>query len=100
MKHTIRNEKVNPLAPLVSAQIRAARALLRWSAEDLARASAVGLTTIRRAELTDQQTSLTAANDLAVRRALEEAGVEFIVENGGGPGVRLRDRRPLRSGSD
>lgn len=100
MKNTIRNEKVNLLAPLVSAQIRAARALLRWSAEDLARASAVGLTTIRRAELTDQQTSLTAANDLAIRRALEKAGVEFIIENGGGPGVRLRDRRPSRFRGD
>jgi transcriptional regulator with XRE-family HTH domain len=98
MKTTIRNEKVNHLNTLVSAQIRAARALLRWSAEDLARASAVGLTTIRRAELTDQQTSLTAANDLAIRRALEAAGVEFIVENGGGPGVRLRDRRAATSG--
>ena len=45
---------------------------------------------IRRAELTDAETSMTAANDLAVRRALEAAGVEFIDENGGGPGVRLR----------
>jgi hypothetical protein len=45
---------------------------------------------IRRAELTDSETSMTAANDLAVRRALELAGVEFIDENGGGPGVRLR----------
>jgi hypothetical protein len=33
---------------------------------------------------------MTAANDLAVRRALEVAGVEFIDENGGGAGVRLR----------
>ena len=33
---------------------------------------------------------MTAANDFAVRRALEAAGVEFIDENGGGPGVRLR----------
>jgi hypothetical protein len=49
----------------------------------------VGVTTIRRAELTEQETSMTAANDLAVRRALEMAGVEFIDENGGGPGVRL-----------
>ena len=32
---------------------------------------------------------MTAANDLAVRRGLETAGVEFIDENGGGPGVRL-----------
>jgi hypothetical protein len=44
----------------------------------------------RRAELTDRETSMTTANDLAVRRVLEEAGVEFIEENGGGPGVRLR----------
>jgi len=36
---------------------------------------------------------MTAANDLAVRRALEAAGVEFIDENGGGPGVRLRKRQ-------
>jgi hypothetical protein len=50
----------------------------------------VGLTTIRRAELTDSETSMTAVNDLAVRRALEAAGVEFIDENGGGVGVRLR----------
>ena len=33
---------------------------------------------------------MTTANDLSVRRALENAGVEFIDENGGGPGVRLR----------
>ena len=45
---------------------------------------------VRRAELADSETSMTAANDLAVRRALESAGVEFIDENGGGPGVRLR----------
>ena len=77
------------VAPLTSAQIRAARALLRWSAEDLAQASALGIATIRRAELTDQHTSLTTANDLAIRRALESAGVLFISENGGGAGVRL-----------
>ena len=79
----------SPIA-LVSAQIRAARALIRWSAEDLARASAVSVTTVRRAELTEEETSLTMANDLSIRRALEGAGVDFIDENGGGPGVRLR----------
>ena len=82
-----------PLSPLTSAQIRAARALLRWSADELARQSAVGVTTIRRAELTEHQTSMTMANNLAVRRALEDAGVEFIDENGGGAGVRLRKRQ-------
>lgn len=39
---------------------------------------------------------MTTSNDLAVRRALELAGVEFIDENGGGPGVRLRKRPPGR----
>jgi hypothetical protein len=78
---------------LTSSQIRAGRALLRWSADDLARESALGVNTIRRAELAEDETSLTVANDLAVRRALEAAGVEFIDENGGGPGVRLRQRR-------
>ena len=76
--------------PLTSGQIRAARAFLRWRAEDLARESAVGVATIRRAELAGSETSMTEANDLSVRRALEAAGVEFIDGNGGGPGVRLR----------
>ena len=75
---------------LSSAQIRAARALIRWSAVDLANASSVGVTTVRRAELTESETAMTSANDLAVRRALEAAGVEFIPANGGGPGVRLK----------
>ena len=49
------------------------------------------------AGMTETETSLTAVNDLAIRRALEVAGVEFIDENGGGPGVRLR--RPVRGQS-
>jgi ribosome-binding protein aMBF1 (putative translation factor) len=77
-------------------QIRAARAVLGWSAEDLARASAVSLRTIRRAELSDVHTNMTVANEQAVRRALEAAGVEFLDENGGGPGVRLRKRQPTQ----
>jgi transcriptional regulator with XRE-family HTH domain len=80
--------------PLTSAQIRAARALVRWSADDLARRSSLSVATIRRAELVEDQTSMTAANDIAVRKALEAAGVEFIDENGSGPGVRLR--KPLK----
>ena len=79
--------------PLTSAQIRASRGLLRWSAEDLAREAALGLATIKRAEGAESETSMTTANDLAVRRAVEAAGVEFIDENGGGPGVRLRKRQ-------
>ena len=75
---------------LSSAQIRAARALLRWSALDLAAASKVGVATIRRVEVIEGPLPVTSANEAALRRALEAAGVEFIDENGGGPGVRLR----------
>jgi hypothetical protein len=94
MKHSKMHDKVNKSKnSLTSAQMRAARGLIRWSAEDLARETALSVTTIRRAELTEEETSMTAANDLAVRRALEAAGVIFIDENGGaGPGVRLRKR--------
>ena len=77
---------------LTSGQIRAARSLIRWTADDLAMACALSVATIRRAELKEDETALTTANNLAVRRALEAAGIEFIDENGGGPGVRLRKR--------
>jgi hypothetical protein len=86
------------LKALSGSQIRAARALVRWSADDLARQSAVSLRTIRRAELLEGQTAMTPPNDLSVRHALESAGVEFIDENGGGPGVRLRKRQPKKGG--
>jgi hypothetical protein len=89
---------VNMKSPsLLGAQIRAGRALIKWRAEDLARESAVGVATIRRAELAEHETSMTAPNDLAVRRTLEAAGVEFIDENGGGPGVRLRQRNKRKN---
>ena len=75
---------------LTGAQIRAARALVRWSAAELAKQAKLGRITITRAESVDGKTSLTEANADAVRRALEAAGVEFIPENGGGAGVRMR----------
>lgn len=75
---------------LSCAQIRAARALLHWSADDLAQSSKVSVRTLRRAEIGDGLTSMTPANEEAVRRALESAGVEFIDANGGGEGVRLK----------
>jgi hypothetical protein len=59
-------------------------------AEDLAKESFVGVATIRRAELAEGPTSLTTANDQAIRQALESAGVESIDENGGGTGIRLQ----------
>jgi hypothetical protein len=76
---------------ITSAQLRAARALLRWSALDLAKASTVGVATIRRVEVVEGEISATLPNEAALRAALENAGVEFIDENGGGAGVRLRN---------
>jgi len=73
-----------------SAQMRAARALIRWTALDLASASKVGVATIRRAEVVEGEIPVTLANEAAIRRALESAGIEFIEDNGGGEGVRFR----------
>ncbi len=70
-------------------QIRAGRALIGLSASDLAERTGLGLSTIQRMENRGTGSS-TMANVDAVQRALEAAGVEFIPENGGGAGVRLR----------
>ena len=60
--------------------MRAGRALLRWTALDLAAASKVGVATIRRVEVVDGEIPVTSANEAAIRRAFESAGVEFIEE--------------------
>jgi transcriptional regulator with XRE-family HTH domain len=73
---------------ITSAQCRAARALLDWSQQQLATASQVGVVTVRQFEGGGAQPR--PATMEVVSRALESAGVEFIPENGGGPGVRLR----------
>ncbi|MGI4801309.1 MAG: hypothetical protein ACRYG8_46260 [Janthinobacterium lividum] len=75
-------------------QIRAARALLGWSAEKLAEVSKVGISTLWRAEKVDGLVRMTAPNMRAVQTALEEAGVQFIEQNGGGDGVRMKEPLP------
>ena len=75
---------------ITSAQIRAARALLRWSAKKLAEAAGVSVPTIQRMEAVEGVPSGLSRNLEALQNALEEAGVIFIDENGGGPGVRLK----------
>lgn len=69
-------------------QCRAARALIDWTQPRLADAAALGLSTVVDYERERRQVSEAAR--AAIQRALEEAGVEFIAENGGGAGVRLR----------
>ena len=78
-------------APITARQLIAARGLLRWTAHQLAEASGVSVTTIRRAEPSDEPLRMIPANAEAIRRTLEAAGIEFIDPNGGGPGVRLRE---------
>ena len=80
---------------ITSAQCRAARGLLDWSQQKLADLAGVGIVTIRQLEGENQQPR--RATLAVVRMALEAAGVEFIDENGGGAGVRLRKPKPGKS---
>jgi len=75
---------------ITGGQMRAARAFLRWSADDLAKKANVGVATIRRAEAKDGLPNLLVNNMEAIRRALEGAGIEFT--NGEEIGVRLLKR--------
>lgn len=81
------------MSNITGSQIRAARALLRWRAEDLAREAKIGVATVRRAEAKDGDHGMTEANEAAVTAALEAAGVIFIAENGEGSGVRFKKVR-------
>jgi transcriptional regulator with XRE-family HTH domain len=69
-------------------QCRAARGLLGWNQQELARRARVGIVTVHQLETGVSQPRRATLD--VVRRAFESAGVEFIDENGGGPGVRLR----------
>lgn len=71
------------------AQCRMARAALELGVRELADAAKVSTNTVTRFERGEPLRERTVD---AMRAALEAAGVEFIAENGGGPGVRLRKR--------
>jgi len=73
---------------ITAGQARAARGLIGWSQDELAAESGVGRATIADFESGKRQPYETTLGKLSA--ALEKAGVEFIAENGGGPGVRLR----------
>lgn len=79
---------------ITSDQIRAARALLKWSADELALKASVGVATIRRFEshsgVPSGQTRVLAL----VKATFESAGVEFIGSPDQDPGVRLKTKRP------
>ena len=75
---------------ITSDQIRAARALLRWSADDLASAAGIGVATVRRFESADGIPSGQLRILELVIRSLQDAGVEFIGSPNDRPGVRLK----------
>jgi transcriptional regulator with XRE-family HTH domain len=80
---------------ITPAQCRAARGLLDWSQQELADRAGVGIVTVRQLEAGETQSRRATLE--VIKRAMETAGVEFLEENGGGPGVRLRKRRDKRS---
>jgi transcriptional regulator with XRE-family HTH domain len=69
-------------------QCRAARGLLDWSQQELAEKARIGVVTVRQLEAGLHEPRHATLD--VVRRCFEAAGVEFIDENGGGPGVRLK----------
>jgi transcriptional regulator with XRE-family HTH domain len=71
---------------ITAAQCRAARGLLDWTQGDLAAATKLSAVTIRAFE---QGRDMRDSNRELLRLAFERAGLVFIDENGGGPGVRL-----------
>jgi transcriptional regulator with XRE-family HTH domain len=72
---------------LLAVQSKMGRVAVGWGVRDLAQAAGVSSNTVSRLEAGETLKPETAE---AIRAALEAAGVEFIEQNGGGPGVRLR----------
>lgn len=79
---------------ITSGQIRAARALLKWTGKDLAGASGVAFSTLMRLETGEGVPGAQAKTLDAIQKAFEEVGVEFIGTPERGTGVRFRDEPP------
>jgi len=85
----------NPIPMLTPAQLRAARAIVGWSREDLAEKSGMSPQAIREFELGSSDPKMGTVQKW--RRALEAAGVLFIDPDGQhGPGVRLKGEKAKR----
>ena len=72
---------------ITGSQVRMARAALKLGVRDVAKAAQISPATLSRVEADQPANASTLA---AIRTALEAAGVEFIPEDGGGAGLRLR----------
>ena len=78
---------------ITSDQIRAARALLKWSATDLAKNAKIGVATIRRFELQEGVPEGQIRILDALKSTFESAGIDFIGTPDDSPGVRLRNKK-------
>ena len=74
-------------------QIAAARTLLGLGQAELAASASISVPTLKRMEASEGAAAGMLNNVRAVRLALEQAGLEFIPQNGGGAGIRFRDRK-------
>jgi len=77
---------------ITGGQVRAARGFLKWSVPELSRLSGVSTPTIHRLEQIDGLAPTRMNTMLDIKRAFEEAGVEFIGTPDHGPGVRLKPK--------
>lgn len=76
---------------IVSKQIRAARALLGWSQQDLAKTANLGIATVRRFEVSTSVSRGNIETLIKLQRALEKGGIQFIDQDSqAGYGVRLK----------
>jgi ribosome-binding protein aMBF1 (putative translation factor) len=75
-----------------SAQIRAARALLGWSQDKLAKRAAIGLATLRRIEQKEGIAKGNFSTIIKIQKALEQAGIHFTEDDTGEIGVRMKIR--------
>ena len=83
---------------LRAGQIRAARALLRWSAAELAIRSGLSERTLQRMEAAEGVPAGLSKNLELVQGTLEDAEIIFIDEDDEGPGVRLRKTEKHKTG--
>jgi transcriptional regulator with XRE-family HTH domain len=90
--YTRQKYAVNPHlygVPMKAVQLKMARAAVGWGVRELAKKAGITANTVTRIENGADAKQSTMDR---LQHALEAAGIEFIQENGGGPGVRLRKR--------
>ncbi|WP_409528101.1 multiprotein-bridging factor 1 family protein [Rhizobium sp.] len=83
----MRNQNHPISGDIIAIQCRLARTALGWNSDRLAEVAKVSTQTVKRFERGEELRQATVAK---IQKALEEAGIEFIPENGGGVGIRLR----------